>query len=55
MVEPVTKEPITTDPSRKKPVRKEPIEFYFDFSSPYGYFAATRIGAIAKKHGREVL
>ena len=22
-----------------------PIEFYFDFSSPYGYFAATRISA----------
>jgi 2-hydroxychromene-2-carboxylate isomerase len=31
------------------------IEFYFDFSSPYGYFAATRISAIAKKHGRSVV
>jgi 2-hydroxychromene-2-carboxylate isomerase len=28
------------------------LDFYFDFSSPYGYFAATRIGALAQKHGR---
>lgn len=32
-----------------------PIEFYFDFSSPYGYIAAEKIDAIAAKHGREVL
>jgi len=31
-----------------------PVEFYFDFSSPYGYFAATRISRIAAKHGRTV-
>jgi 2-hydroxychromene-2-carboxylate isomerase len=31
-----------------------PIEFYFDFSSPYGYLASTRIDAIAAKHGRSV-
>jgi 2-hydroxychromene-2-carboxylate isomerase len=31
-----------------------PIDFYFDFSSPYGYFASTRIDAIAARHGREV-
>ena len=43
------------EPVTKQPVRKEPIEFYFDFSSPYGYFAATRIGAIAKQHARGVL
>jgi 2-hydroxychromene-2-carboxylate isomerase len=30
------------------------IEFYFDFSSPYGYFAATRISALAAKYGRAV-
>lgn len=30
------------------------IDFYFDFSSPYGYFAASRIDALAQKHGREV-
>ncbi len=35
------------------PVRS-PIEFYFDFSSPYGYFAAHRIGALARAAGREV-
>ena len=31
-----------------------PIEFYFDFSSPYGYFAAHRIDTIARAHGRVV-
>jgi len=31
-----------------------PIDFYFDFSSPYGYLAATRIEAVAAKHGRSV-
>jgi len=30
------------------------IDFYFDFSSPYGYLASTRIEAIAAKHGRTV-
>jgi 2-hydroxychromene-2-carboxylate isomerase len=30
------------------------IDFYFDFSSPYGYFGAMRIEQLAKKHGREV-
>jgi 2-hydroxychromene-2-carboxylate isomerase len=32
----------------------EPIDFYFDFSSPYGYLAATRINAIAAKYERRV-
>jgi 2-hydroxychromene-2-carboxylate isomerase len=32
----------------------EPIDFYFDFSSPYGYLASTRIDGIAEKHGRAV-
>ena len=31
-----------------------PIEFYFDFSSPYGYIAATSISALAARHGRGV-
>lgn len=30
------------------------IEFYYDFSSPYGYIAAEKIGALAAKHGRSV-
>ncbi|MQR00922.1 2-hydroxychromene-2-carboxylate isomerase [Glaciimonas soli] len=30
------------------------IDFYFDFSSPYGYFAAMRIDALAAKYGRDV-
>ncbi len=34
---------------------KAPIEFYFDFSSPYGYFASEKIDALAAKHGREVI
>lgn len=33
----------------------DPIDFYFDFSSPYGYFAAAKIDAIARKHEREVM
>jgi 2-hydroxychromene-2-carboxylate isomerase len=32
----------------------KPIDFYFDFSSPYGYIASQRIEAIAAKHGRSV-
>lgn len=32
----------------------EPIEFYFDFASPYGYFASLRIDALAQRHGRAV-
>lgn len=31
-----------------------PIEFYFDFSSPYGYIAAEQIDALAARHGRTV-
>jgi len=31
-----------------------PIEFYFDFSSPYGYIASEKIDALASKYGREV-
>ncbi len=30
-----------------------PIDFYFEFASPYGYLASTRIDAIAARHGRE--
>jgi 2-hydroxychromene-2-carboxylate isomerase len=33
---------------------KAPIDFFFDFSSPYGYFASCRIDEIGKRHGREV-
>jgi 2-hydroxychromene-2-carboxylate isomerase len=31
-----------------------PIEFWFDFSSPYGYLAAQRIDGLAAKYGRTV-
>ena len=31
-----------------------PIDFYFDFSSPYGYFASTRIDDLAGHYGRTV-
>ncbi|HEX6102775.1 MAG TPA: DsbA family protein, partial [Alphaproteobacteria bacterium] len=31
-----------------------PIEFWFDFSSPYGYFGSRRIEGIAARHGRTV-
>lgn len=33
---------------------KAPIDFYFDFSSPYGYLMAEKIDAIAAQHGRKV-
>ena len=31
-----------------------PIDFYFEFASPYGYFASLRIDAIAAAYEREV-
>ena len=31
-----------------------PLDFYFDFASPYGYFASHRIDEIAARHGRSV-
>ena len=31
-----------------------PLDFYFDFSSPYGYLASQKIEALAAKHGRTV-
>lgn len=33
---------------------KPAIDFYFDFSSPYGYLASTRINALAERHQRRV-
>lgn len=32
----------------------EPIDFYFEFASPYGYFASLRIDAVASAYEREV-
>ncbi|MEX2649342.1 MAG: 2-hydroxychromene-2-carboxylate isomerase [Alphaproteobacteria bacterium] len=31
-----------------------PLDFYFDFSSPYGYFASLAIDDLAARHGRGV-
>ncbi len=31
-----------------------PLDFYFDFASPYGYFASLDIDGIAARHGRLV-
>ena len=33
---------------------KAPVDFYFDFSSPYGYLASHKIDALAGKYGRAV-
>ena len=33
---------------------KAPIDFYFDFSSPYGYLASHKIEPLAAKYGRSV-
>ncbi len=30
-----------------------PIDFYFDFISPFGYFASLRVDELAARHGRE--
>lgn len=32
----------------------QPIDFYFDFSSPYGYLASEVIDDLAARHGRQV-
>jgi 2-hydroxychromene-2-carboxylate isomerase len=32
----------------------EPLEFYFDFSSPYGYLMSEKIDEVAARHGRKV-
>jgi len=34
--------------------KKDPIEFWFDFSSPYSYIAATQIDELAADYGRTV-
>jgi 2-hydroxychromene-2-carboxylate isomerase len=31
---------------------KPPLQFWFDFISPFGYFASLRIDALAARHGR---
>ena len=31
-----------------------PLHFYFDFISPFGYFASLRIEELASRHGRSV-
>lgn len=31
------------------------LDFWFDYSSPYGYLASERIEAIAERHGRQVM
>ena len=32
-----------------------PMDFYFDFSSPYGYLASEQIDALGARHGRAVM
>jgi 2-hydroxychromene-2-carboxylate isomerase len=32
----------------------QPLDFYFDFSSPYGYIGAEKIDALAARYGRTV-
>lgn len=32
----------------------DPIDFYFDFSSPYGYLLSEKIDELAVRHGRQV-
>lgn len=37
------------------PAAKPPVEFWFDFGSPYSYFAAYRIEGLALQYGRSVV
>lgn len=37
-----------------QPAAKDSLDFYFDFASPYGYFAATCIDELAARHRRTV-
>lgn len=32
-----------------------PIDFYFDFSSPYGYLASTQIDEVGSRHSRKII
>ena len=41
-----------TPTNSEVPAMADAIDFYFDFSSPYGYLASTRIDALAARHGR---
>ena len=33
----------------------QPIDFWFDFSSPYGYLLAEKIDAVAAKYGLSLI
>jgi 2-hydroxychromene-2-carboxylate isomerase len=33
---------------------RAPVQFYFDFISPFGYFASLRVDELARRYGREV-
>lgn len=44
----------TTPLSRPQATLLTPVDFYFDFSSPYGYLAAEQIDALCARHGRKV-
>jgi 2-hydroxychromene-2-carboxylate isomerase len=35
-------------------IMPQPIDFYFDFSSPYGYLASEKIDDLAARHNRKV-
>lgn len=37
-----------------RPMAHAPLHFYFDFISPFGYFASLRVEELAARHGRSV-
>src|SRR3546814_13310838 len=43
-----------SDPAQPPEPPGAPIDFYFDFSSPYGYLAGHKIDGVARLYGREV-
>ena len=42
-------------PETTSSVSPKPLEFYFDFLSPFGYFASLRIDELGARHQREVV
>jgi 2-hydroxychromene-2-carboxylate isomerase len=42
------------DQGSRRPRHNGDVRFYFDFISPFGYFASLRIDELAARHGRDV-
>lgn len=45
---------MTDAPAASAAATPQPIEFWFDFTSPYAYFASIEVESVAARHGRAV-